>query len=155
MVLALTYRALGTGLAELHGGLALLAVQALAMSQLLATPTARGTSLLGRLAILIPGCALYAALALAAEAAIAGSVAVIAGPASRPGFAPILAVLVPLALAALGAFWVLMPALARHPWVLAARVHAAHGFYLPHLSQRVVCACLPRHARTISTERLP
>ena len=155
VVLALTYRALGTSLAELHGGLALLVVQALAMSQLVATPTARGTSLLGRLVILIPGCVIYAALALAAEAAIAGSVAVIAGPASRPGFAPILAVLVPLALAALGAFWVLMPALARHPRVLAARVHAAHGFYLPHLSQRVVCACLPRHARTISTERLP
>lgn len=143
-ILAATYRALGDGGLHLHGGLALLAVQALAMGQLVATPTVGGGGLLLRLALLVPASALYAAFSWGAEAFLAGVVVPSPSLGERGGPGPALAVLVPLAFAAQGAFWVLLPGCCAHPRVVALRVHAANGFYLPQLTERVVLAFRPR-----------
>ena len=151
-VLAGTYLLFSVDPRTMPGGLALLALQAVAMAQLLATPTAHGPGGFQRLLILLPVSALYAALTTAVEHILAGSLVAAPVLAERSHVGLGLALLAPLALAALGAFWVALPALAGHPVVVAWRIHAGNGFYLPHLAERLLRAVRPQPPPTLPLE---
>lgn len=133
--LVVAYRLLRTDPGTMPGGWALLAIQALAMGQMLGTPTTGRIGWPRRLGLLVPGAALYAALTVGVEHLLAGSVARI--PANRSPIGSGLMVLAPVALAGLGLLWVVLPAIASHPTVIAWRIHAGHSFYLPQLAERL------------------
>jgi NAD(P)H-quinone oxidoreductase subunit 5 len=136
--LAATYRLLGADPATLPGGWTLVAVQALAVGQVLASPAATALGALPRAGLVVPAAALYAALTWTIEHLLHGHVAAAPALADRGAHGPVLAVLVPAALAALTIIWVLLPRLAAQPWALAFRVHAGNGFYLPLLAERLL-----------------
>lgn len=138
LALAATYRIAGHDPGAMAGGWALVAIQAAAMSQLVATPTAGGPHPGARLLLLLPACALYAFLTQAAEHLLSGMVAAAPAIGSRSGLALGLATLAPLAVAGLGALWAVLPSIAGRQWALTLRVHAANGFYLPQLSERIL-----------------
>lgn len=134
------------------GGWALLALQALAMGQLLGTPTAAGISLPIRLGFLVAGSALYAALTVGVEHLLTSSITHISTDRSPIGLG--LIILAPLAIAALGLFWVVLPAIARHPSVIAWRIHAGQGFYLPQLAERLLGAGKRQQQSTITAKEM-
>lgn len=137
-VLAGTYALLGISIAQLHGGATLLAVQALAMGQLAATPTAGGCPAVVRFALLAVASVCYAVFACAAEWIIAHAVVAAPAPADRSVAGLVLAIAVPIGLAGLAALWIALPTIARWPTVARWRVHAASGFYLPQITERLV-----------------
>ncbi len=143
-LLALTYHLLGVSPQHLHGGLTLLAIQALALGQMVATPTAGGAALPLRLLVLVPAGAIYASLTWGIETLISGHVTAAPALSDRGLVGAVLAVALPVLLALLAGFWVLLPRLSAHPRIAAWRVHAGNGFYLPHLAERVVRSCRPR-----------
>ncbi len=150
VVLAATYQLCGVDPRLMPGGPALLAVQALAMGQLLATPVPGRVGNGLRLALLVAGSALYALLTTGVEHLLVA--AITPAPTARGAIGSGLILLAPLALAALGVLWVALPSIARHPAVIAWRVHAGNAFYLPHLTDRLLLSIRRRRA-TIPTER--
>ena len=95
---------------------------------------------LGRVVMVAIGAAIYATFTFGSEALLAPVVGYTQGPWQRGEFAAVLAVLIPLALAALTLFWVLLPNLASFAWVRRLRVHATNGWYIHIVSERVVGA---------------
>mgnify|MGYP000013168504 CR=1 FL=1 len=134
--LMITYQLCATDPRSMPGGWALLAIQAIAMGQLLGTPTAAGISLPIRLGFLVAGTAFYGALTVGVEHLLTSSITHI--PTDRGPIGLGLMILAPLALAGLGLFWVVLPAIARHPSVIAWRIHAGQGFYLSQLTERLI-----------------
>ncbi|GDY12572.1 NADH dehydrogenase [Planctomycetota bacterium] len=129
--LALTYTVVAGDPGHLPGGWPLVAIQAVALAQVVASPTTTTAPRLARLALLVVLSAGYALLTWGAEVLLTPALAI-------PPATPVLAWLAPVVLAALGLFWVLLPTLASLPAVNALRVHAANGFYLPLLSERLI-----------------
>jgi NAD(P)H-quinone oxidoreductase subunit 5 len=116
---------------HMPGGWPLVAIQAVALAQVVASPTATAAPHLARAGLLVALAASYALLTWGAEALLMPAL-------GAPHAPPALAWAAPVVLAALGLFWVLLPTLARLPAVIALRIHAGNGFYLPLLSERLV-----------------
>ena len=129
-LLAATYTALHGDPRRLPGGWVLVAIQALALAQLLASPTAATFAWPQRLLVLVLAAPLYALLVWAVELALAGVLPPLATAPAQLAWAA------PVVLGSLGAFWAVLPALAGQPLVRALRVHAANGFYLQRLRAR-------------------
>jgi NAD(P)H-quinone oxidoreductase subunit 5 len=129
-VLAASYTALAGNPAQLPGGWALVTVQALALGQVLGSPTSSTYAWPLRLLVLVPVALLYAGLVWAVESLFAG---VLPPMPTAPAY---LVWAAPIALGALGAFWAVLPALTASPLLRSLRVHAANGFYLQHLLSR-------------------
>ncbi len=129
-VLSGTYTVLVDNPGQLPGGWALVAVQALALSQILASPTSATFTWPLRLLVLLPVALLYAVLVWAVEQLLAGVLPPL------PTAPTHLAWAAPIVLGVLGAFWAVMPSLAGGPFLRALRIHAANGFYLHLLLSR-------------------
>lgn len=123
-VLAGTYTALIGNPAQLPGGWALVAVQALALGQIVASPTAATFAWSLRFLVLWPVALLYALLVWAVEMLLAGVLPTLPAPPAHLVWAA------PVVLGTLGAFWAVLPSLSGSPLLRALRVHAANGFYL-------------------------
>ena len=122
----------------LHGGLVLILVQGLAMGQLLGSPVAGTVSMTLRVGVLVVASGLYGSLTYGAEHLLTGITTLAPLVSDRGVIGIVLSVLVPLALAGLGAWWVLLPTLELWPALRAWRIHAGAGFYLPHLTARLL-----------------
>lgn len=123
-VLSGTYTVLVENPGQLPGGWALVTVQALALSQVLASPTSATFAWPLRLLVLLPVALLYAVLVWAVEQLLAGVLPPLpTAPAQLAWAAPIV-------LGALGAFWAVMPSITGGPLLSTLRIHAANGFYL-------------------------
>ncbi len=150
--LMLTYQLCATDPGSMPGGWALLALQAIAMGQLLGTPTAAGISLPIRLGFLVAGAALYAALTVGVEHLLGSSITHI--PSDRSPLGLGLIFLAPLTIAGLGLFWVVLPAIAGHPSVIAWRIHAGQGFYLSQLAERLIGSGRRQQQSTIIAQEM-
>ena len=127
-VLAGIYSLLAGNPGTMPGGWPLVVVQALALGQVLASPTAEAPSWMTRLLILVPIAAGYAGLVWLVETLL------VIAPPTAPAH---LVWLAPMVLAVLGLFWVILPSCAHHPRLRRLRVHATNGFYLNSILQRV------------------
>ena len=127
-VLSGIYSLLARNPGTMPGGWPLVVVQALALGQVLASPTAGAPSWMTRLLILVPFAAGYAGLVWLVETLL------VITPPTAPAQ---LVWLAPMVLAALGLFWVVLPSCAHHPRLRRLRVHATNGFYLNSILQRV------------------
>ena len=144
VVLVATYGALGFPPERLHGGWTLIAVQALAVAQMLATPTPGRLATVVRGGLVVVSSAVYAALTVAAEWWLAPVTALVAAPAHRGAIGLILAIGVPAILAVLSLVWIALPSASSRPLLRAWRVHAGNGLYLAQISEKVVLWCWPR-----------
>ncbi len=144
VALVATYRAFGFPPERLHGGWTLIAVQAFAVAQMLATPTPGRLATVLRGGLVVVSSVVYAALTIAAEWWLVPVTALVAPPAHRGTMGVILAVAVPAILACLSLLWMALPSASSRPLFRAWRVHAGNGFYLAQLSEKVVRWCWPR-----------
>ena len=123
-VLASVYTVLADTPGNLPGGWALVTVQALALGQIVASPTSATFAWPLRFLVLLPVAVIYAGLVWAVEHLLAGVLPPLpSAPAHLVWAAPVI-------LGALGAFWAVLPSLAGGPLLRALRIHAANGFYL-------------------------